>query len=1042
MSKLKIKFDENQEYQIKAINSVVDLFDGLARTDDDLSFESISSADVVSNTDDVFEEYWLTENLVQIQQRNGIEIQESLSPPNSGDTLTGEFDFYSYPEFTVNMETGTGKTYVYLRTIYSLREQYGFRKFIVVVPSIAIYEGAIATFKATWEHFHKLFPQGTIPQGIIEYDGNVNDCKNFALSNSVQIMLMTIDSFNKATNVIFKESDKIMGGKLPIEFIQETRPILILDEVQNYQSPISRKALRTLHPLFSIGYSATPKGPNGDKAPNLLYNLTPFDAMQMNLVKKIEIYGSEEDSAASEKEDFFKILKINKKPLSAELQVNCNISGSLRSQTLTFKNEDSLKDKTKNNAYGDLKITNISAKEGNEFVEFSNGFRFILNEASCASLSRESIFREMIHNTIEAHIEREGLLKSAGYKAKVLSLFFVDRVSSYNGEDPIIKRIFDEEFDKMKISSSHFKDMNASDVRAAYFAKKKDSSGAETEIDIGEKSDLNANEKKAEKEAEKAAYHLIMQDKEKLLDTREPVHFIFAHSALREGWDNPNVFQICSLREIRSENSKRQSIGRGLRLPVQEGTEKHPELVGSRIMDPEINKLVIVANESFERYAASLHEEYRKDGYGDIQKPGNYRKNEKVKRTAKYESPEFDSLWSKMNQKTTYDIRINTEELIKEAIKEVNKAEFKPAQIVTTKGQYVTTKYRFTLKKISSTGSAQLLVEISDSNGLKFDENRSVKTIAAKKVIDKSDEILAKIKVLSINAENESVLTSAFKEPLEKDIPQELEFQSGKSTTITSKDAEYPDVPKPNLLARVSSEVPLTRSTILEIFKGIREYHQLEFLKNPEAFIAQFVQILSEVVKNHIAKHIEYSPTSSSGDDDKNELFPNDKQFPVTELEDANVLQSIYTKIQVDSTVERNFVKRLNTTGAPGNVQLYFKFPPKYKVLLPKIIGNYNPDWAILRTDGTDQKFEIVRETKATEDINKLPHTNEARKIICGLKHFAAVGVDYRFVDDKDEKWFDKAPPNLQTRLLDDEYKIPQQPEWLMAAEPKPTYKA
>ena len=185
MSKLKIKFDENQEYQIKAVNSVVDLFDGLARTDDDLSFESISSADVVSNTDDVFEEYWLTENLAQIQQRNGIEIQESLSPPNSGDTLTGEFDFYSYPEFTVNMETGTGKTYVYLRTIYSLREQYGFRKFIVVVPSVAIYEGAIATFKATWEHFHKLYPQGTIPQNIIEYDGNVNDCKNFALSNSV-----------------------------------------------------------------------------------------------------------------------------------------------------------------------------------------------------------------------------------------------------------------------------------------------------------------------------------------------------------------------------------------------------------------------------------------------------------------------------------------------------------------------------------------------------------------------------------------------------------------------------------------------------------------------------------------------------------------------------------------------------------------------------------------------------------------------------------------------------------------------------------------
>lgn len=1041
MSKVKIKFDENQEYQIKAVNAVVDLFDGLSRTDDDLSFESISSADVVSNTDEVLEEYWLAENLAQIQQRNGIEIQSELNSPNTGDTLTGEFDFYSYPEFTINMETGTGKTYVYLRTIYSLREKYGFRKFIVVVPSVAIYEGAIATFKATWAHFHKLFSQGTVPAQIIEYDGNVNDCKNFGLSNSVQIMLMTIDSFNKVSNVLYKESDKIMGGKLPVEFIQESRPILILDEVQNYQTDNARRALRTLHPLFSIGYSATPKGPNGEKAPNLLYNLTPFNAMQMNLVKKIEVYGNEEDSSASEKEDYFKILQINKRPLSVDMQVNCNNSGSLKPQTITFKSNDSLKAKTKNDAYGDISITNISAKEDYAYVEFSNGFRYGIDESSCASLSRESIFRQMIHNTIEAHIEREGLLKAAGYKAKVLSLFFVDRVSSYNGDDPIIKRIFDEEFEVLKHGSSHFKNMNPEDVRTAYFAKKKDKkTGEETEVDIGENGKIAADEKDAEKEA----YQLIMQDKEKLLDTREPHHFIFAHSALREGWDNPNVFQICSLREIRSEGTRRQSIGRGLRLPVQEGTEKHPEFAGTRITDPDVNKLTIVASESFEKFANSLYDEYRKDGYDKSPEAGNYRKNVAVKHTKKYNSPEFDSLWSKMNQKTTYDIHINTDELISEAIGKVNRAEFKPAQIVTTKGQYVTTQYRFTLTKVSKTGSATLLVEVSDTNGRKFKNNRSEKNIFAGKPIDKTDEILNKIKVQNIDVENESISLSVFKEPIEKDVPQVFEFQSGKSSTVSTRDAEYPDVPKPNLLTRVSSEVPLTRATILKIFRGIKQSHQMEFLKNPEAFIAQFIQILSEVVKNHIAKHIEYTPTSSSDDEDKNELFPNDKRFPVTELEDANEEQSIYNKIQVDSNVERNFVKRLNEVGAPGNVQLYFKFPPKYKVLLPKIIGNYNPDWAILRTDGSNQKLEIVRETKGTEDINALPHTNEARKIICGYKHFTAIGVDYRFVDDKNDKWFEKSPVNLQTRLLEDEYKIPQPQEWLMVADegPKVPYKA
>lgn len=1037
MSKVKIKFDENQEYQIKAVNAVVDLFDGLSRTDDDLSFESITSADVVANTDEVFEEYWLAENLAQIQQRNGIEVQIGLSAQNSGDTFMDEFDFYSYPEFTVNMETGTGKTYVYLRTIYSLREKYGFRKFIVVVPSVAIYEGAVATFNATRTHFHKLFPQGTIPNNIIEYDGNVKACKDFAQSNSVQIMLMTIDSFNKASNVLFKETDKIMGGKLPIEFIQETRPVLILDEVQNYQTDTARRALRTLHPLFSVGYSATP----GTNPPNLLYNLTPFDAMQMNLVKKIEIFGSEEDTAASEKEDYFKIERINKKPLSVDMLVNCKIEGSLKSQTLTFKLNDSLKAKTKNDSYLDLTVTDISAIKDNEYVEFSNGFRYGPDESSCASLSRESIFREMIHNTIEAHIEREGLLKAAGYKAKVLSLFFVDRVSSYNGDDPIIKRIFDEEFNKMKLASSHFKDMNAEDVRTAYFAKKKDKTGEDVEFDIGESNVTTQAERQAEKDAEKAAYQLIMRDKEKLLDTREPHHFIFAHSALREGWDNPNVFQICSLREIKSEKSRRQSIGRGLRLPVQEGTEKHPEYGGTRITDPEINKLTIVASESFEKYAESLYNEYRKEGY-ESPEAGNYRKNEPVKHTAKYGSPEFNSLWSKMNQKTTYDIHINTEELVSEAITKVNRAEFKPAQIVTTKGQYVTTKYRFTLKDVSKTNYATLLVEVSDSNGRKFENNRSEIKIVVGKPIDKKDDVLAKIKVQTIDTENETVTVNIFKEPLEKDVSREFEFQSGQALTVKSKDAEYPDVPKPNLLARVSSEVPLTRVTILNIFKGIKQTHQMEFLKNPEAFIAQFVQILSEVVKNHIAKYIEYSPTSSSGDDDRNELFPNNKKFPVSELVDANKQQSIYDKIQVDSNVERNFVKRLNVSGAPGNVQLYFKFPAKYKVNAPKIIGNYNPDWAILRTDGTNQQLEIVRETKGTEDINALPHSNEARKIICGYKHFAAVGVDYRFVDDMDEKWFEKSPVDLQRRLLEDEYKIPQQPEWSMAAEPRAPYKA
>ena len=614
MASVKIKFDSNQDYQIRAVDSVVKLFEGMNRQEiiyDETSWWNQSEdedKDTVPNIDELDEisTDLIKENFDTIRHENGLKVLPELAPENDGETLLctpQSSDYYSYPEFTINMETGTGKTYVYLRTIYSLYKEYGWRKFVVVVPSVAIREGAIATFKATREHFETLFGP-VIPQKLLAYDSNeeVTIFKTFGTSNNIEILLMTRDSFDESRNKIYKPTEKIRGGKLPITFVQETRPILILDEVHNYQTGTAKKALRTLHPLFSIGYSATP----GTDCPNELYRLSSYEASQLNLVKKIDILGFQEEQIATSNDDYFKILAINKSPLSVEVELNALNGGKTTITQYTIKATDKEKKTfqalTKNPAYKDLGIEEISVKDNNPHVRLTNGMPYLQDQASCANLTREIVFRQMIKATIEEHIKAMQSLKNHQYDAKVLSLFFIDRVASYKGENPIIAKIFDEEFDKLKEKVPSWGNLSGKNVREGYFAKKiEKKSKAEEDVDTpidGKKTD-------DDKAAEKRAYDLIMKEKERLLSNDEPVCFIFAHSALREGWDNPNVFQICALREITSESSRRQTIGRGLRLPVNQN--------GERIKDSKVNRLTVIANESYSRFVGKLQEEYIED---------------------------------------------------------------------------------------------------------------------------------------------------------------------------------------------------------------------------------------------------------------------------------------------------------------------------------------------------------------------------------------------------------------------------------------------
>ena len=578
MSKLKLKFDPGQEHQKIAIESVVNLFKGLPpyKTSFQLGDEAIPNLPPYSS----FDEEWLLGNLQEVQKENSkiiqnleqsikLEFEEGLVLEGTGN------ESWRFPYFTVEMETGTGKTYAYLRTIFELRKKYGFGKFIIIVPSIAIYEGTIKNFEITKEHFRALYGNETV--NLIEYESQqISKLRHFSNSSALEILLMTIDSFNRVSNVIFKATEKLPGEKLPFQYIQETKPILILDEAQNYITEKAKSALRTLHPLFALKYSATPK-----EKQNLVYKLSPVDAFKMNLVKKIEVYGvTERENVNQLSLALEKIMGYGPK---ASVKAPAIRNGVKREETITFQKGDDLFEKTGNEQFRNIKVDEINSGLG--FVVFSDTTRLSIHDVKSGINTGQDIFRVQIEETVKRHLRKQAELRSKGIK--VISLFFIDRVANYTAKEAIIPTLFDSAFDKYKSDYEEFRNLKGEEIREAYFAQKKTKKGEVIAIDTDSKN-------KAEREAEKEAFELIMKNKEQLLSFDEKKCFIFAHSALKEGWDNPNVFQICTLRDTQSEIRKRQEIGRGLRLAVNQE--------GERVTDEGVNILTVVANESYQDF--------------------------------------------------------------------------------------------------------------------------------------------------------------------------------------------------------------------------------------------------------------------------------------------------------------------------------------------------------------------------------------------------------------------------------------------------------
>lgn len=635
-----IKFLSDLEYQRKAIDSVVGLFDGVLAHSDRSHFEINPNLEIIS-----FD--LLNKNLEKIQTKNNLKITEVSSIKGEG--------LYDRPNFSVEMETGTGKTYIFLRSILELNARYGLRKFIIVVPSVAIREGILANLKLTKPHFQKLYARTPYDFRVFSSD-RLTDLSAFCRSNTLEIMVITIQSFNKEhINTLYEKGrDDILIAESGMEMLAKTKPVLILDEPHKMSSELSASALNNLNPLFVLRYSATLR--DSDKS-NLVYSLTPFDAHRLELVKKIDVIGVSIKKEASL--PLIKLIGVVLKPkIKAKVLVKVKTAKGVSEKIVILSKADSLRKKTKNPAYQDLIVTNISGEENNAYIELSGGIKIKLNESKDDTYIQ--VAREQIENTIKTHFEKQEKLRQ--YGVKVLSLFFVDVVTDYQEIDQskaggieelaridtqkylFVRKAFDKIFNRLKKDYPGWRDKEPEDSRGAYFSARKTFKS------------ISQDKEKIDE---------ILRDKEKLLSFDSPTCFIFTHSALGEGWDNPNVFNICTLRITHSEITKRQTIGRGLRIPVNQE--------GSRFENLSENMLTVVANESYEDFASSLQKNYEDDGIFNAPHMENRRNIVISKLKADVFNGEFKEMWSKLKIKTDFHSEIHTGDLIracKDAIRE------------------------------------------------------------------------------------------------------------------------------------------------------------------------------------------------------------------------------------------------------------------------------------------------------------------------------------------------------------------------------------
>jgi len=982
---MKLKFDPSLQYQQDAVDAAVGTFAGqpfaqsAAMAFQSLQIGGLFETELGMGNRLVLGDEQILKNVQAIQEANDIEKVASLAGH----------------DFSIEMETGTGKTYVYLRTIFELNKTYGFKKFIIVVPSVAIREGVLKSIDVTKEHFQTLFDK--VPFDHFVYDSKrLGKVRQFASSNQIQIMVINIQSFQKDVadkdladmtedelkklNVINRENDR-MSGRRPIEFIQAANPIVIIDEPQSVDTTDkSRRAIRNLNPMATLRYSATHRNPY-----NLLYKLDPIKAYDLRLVKRIEVASVRSDDNFNDA--YVKLISTdNTSGIRARVEIHKEGPSGPKITKLWVKQGDDLYVKSdEREAYRNGYIVqNIDSTPGAEYLEFNQGRFLEIGQETGGQAS--DIVKAQVYETVEQHLKKERALKGKGIK--VLSLFFIDRVSNYRvyNEDGTtslgkIGQWFEEAYRELTAKPIYkgLVQFDVSELHNGYFSQDKQGHAKDTRGNTADDDDT---------------YSLIMRDKERLLDPNVALRFIFSHSALREGWDNPNVFQICTLNESQSVEKKRQEIGRGLRLPVNES--------GERVHDETVNRLTVIANESYEEFARMLQSEFEEDfgiQFGRVEKIAFAKLLRRAADGSETAIGQDDSikLWNhlvahgylnaagdileKFDPKNPhFELKVPAEfsDLGPEIVDEINRKLFK--------NRIVNARDRRELKFRKE-------VQLSPEFQALWDRiKHRTRYRVTFETVDLVERALARIKLIEpIKAPRVSTTV------VEVEIT-DAGVAADKQIATRVRDIEQVTI-LPDILAFLQKETELTRHTLAEILK--RSGRLAEFKINPQAFMAAVAKEISRALHDLMLEGIKYEKVA--GQHWEQSRLEQDAEdgiiryltnlYEVTHREKA-----LFDAIEYESEVEKQFARDLDSN---ESVKLFVKLPSWFKIDTP--IGTYNPDWAFVTE--RDEKLYFVRETKSTLD-NEERRTKENQKIACGRKHFDTLGVDYDVVTSLAEVTF------------------------------------
>lgn len=1006
---MKLKF-KHQSYQDDAVQSIVDVFKGQSkgyRRDLLARYKKVEGTGIFEEEKEVEEISFGNKSieLLEQEERNNI---RSIQRRNDINLTDGQ----DLSEFSIEMETGTGKTFTYIKTMYELNKEYGWSKFIVMVPSIAIREGVQKSFDVTQDYFQELYHKK------IRYfvynssnSSNIANINTFASDDSIQVMIINYQAFaskGAGNRKIYEELDELQSRR-PIDVIKSVHPILIIDEPQKFGDK-TEELFKEFNPLFKIRYSATHKR---GKEYNKVYRLDAIDAYNQKLVKKINVKGIEVLHDKSENTYLFldSVDISTKHDPIANLEIEVKSSSGVSKKLMKIKAGDDLYTKSGElQQYKGYKVSEIDGRyEDYDKVYFTNGKMIQVGQAK-GNVEQEYIVRIQIRETIKSHLEKEKELYKKGIK--VLSLFFIDEVAKYKyyEDSQALKgeyaKIFEEEYNKAITEyitlfddeySKYLKSFETGKIHAGYFSIDKK----------GHEIDSAINDKKEYLSFDEDAYDLIMKDKERLLSLDEPVRFIFSHSALREGWDNPNIFQICTLKHSNSEISKRQEIGRGLRICVNNNGKRmdYSVLEGNFHI---INNLTVIASESYDKFAEALQTEMVDSLSSRPTKltmdwlMNKQVVNEEGKILEFNNENTFNFMLQMKNEGYVDDQFKITEKFIEDRDNnQLNFGElfndFKEDIIRMISNIYNADNYKPTTD--GRRDNIKNLVPNDNFNKKEFQELWNKINIKTLYEVDFDSNELIEKAVNSINGKlNVAKMAIKITQGEQKDIlsaetlKEHTTLTNGKTSTsviddFTPSQVEY------DLIGEITKDTGLTRKTIITILSKINPSKFDYYQYNPEEFIRKVTNIINDEKASTVIEGITYHKTDKKYSTDIFTMNNIKAELNVNAI--SNVKKHIYDFLVYDSVVEKKFAEKLES----GEVTVYAKLPNDFKIPTP--VGNYNPDWAIVFDSDNFKYVYFIAETKGDMSSLQLKGAEQA-KIACARKHFQCISnneVGYDVVD-------------------------------------------